>query len=105
MQPAIQLAERVIRHCLELTRDHRGKCAFSLPHAFDTAQRRIDLFDRPSFSTLFPEDNEIGRYLKKRLPDASKKQRREVSGLMWQAVVADLLELGYAGSPHPYEPP
>ena len=47
-----------------------------------------------SFSTLFPEDNEIGRYLKKRLPDTSKKQRREVSGLMWQAVVAGLLELG-----------
>jgi len=47
--PPFALAEQFIRHALDLTREQKGKVAMLLPHAFDTARRRVDLFDRPPF--------------------------------------------------------
>ena len=44
--PPFRIAERIIRHSLALTKPHRGKCAFLLPHAFDTAKCRRDLFEQ-----------------------------------------------------------
>ena len=48
--PPFRIAERIIRHSLALTKPHRGKCAFLLPHAFDTAKCRRDLFEQPPFA-------------------------------------------------------
>jgi hypothetical protein len=42
-------AERIIRQALFLTSDATGKVAMLLPHAYDTAIRRVDLFKNLPF--------------------------------------------------------
>ena len=44
--PPFKLAEKFVRHALELTKPD-GKVAMLLPHTWDTAKSRIDLFDEP----------------------------------------------------------
>jgi hypothetical protein len=51
--PPFKIAERIIRHSVNLTEGHQGKCAFLLPHTFDTAKCRVDLFDRPPFARKY----------------------------------------------------
>jgi hypothetical protein len=48
--PPFRLAAEFIRHALELTKPHAGKVAMLAPYAFDSAKRRINLFDRPPFA-------------------------------------------------------
>jgi len=44
------LAEKFVRHALHLTEDVNGKVAMLLPHAWDTAKGRRDLFaEHPAF--------------------------------------------------------
>jgi hypothetical protein len=40
-------AEAIVRHALERTKSRGGKVAMLLPHAWDTAKGRIDLFGLP----------------------------------------------------------
>jgi hypothetical protein len=47
--PYGRLAEPFVRHAIELTKEAGGKCAFLLPHAWDTAKGRVDLFREPPF--------------------------------------------------------
>jgi hypothetical protein len=45
--PPFKLAEKFCRHAIEMTRPYGGKVAMLLPHVFDTAQTRRDLFGSP----------------------------------------------------------
>ena len=48
------LAEKFVRHALSLTRLHAGKVAMLLPHAWDTAKGRRDLFEtHPAFKAKY----------------------------------------------------
>jgi hypothetical protein len=47
--PYGRLAEPFVRHALTLTQESGGKVAMLLPHAWDTAKGRIDLFQQPPF--------------------------------------------------------
>ncbi len=51
--PYGRLAEPIIRHAIKLSRQVTGKVAMLLPHAFDTAKTRRDLFEQPPFKTKF----------------------------------------------------
>jgi hypothetical protein len=45
--PPFSQADAFIRHALDLTKHQSGKVAMLLPHAFDTAKGRRDLWDLP----------------------------------------------------------
>jgi hypothetical protein len=47
--PPFNISENIIRHALELTKPHGGAVAMLLPHAWDCAKRRVDLFKAPPF--------------------------------------------------------
>ena len=47
--PYGKLAEKIIRHALKLTEATGGKVAMLLPHAWDCAKGRVDLFENPPF--------------------------------------------------------
>ncbi len=47
--PYGKLAEKIIRHAIELVGPHGGKVAALLPHAWDTAKGRVDLFTEAPF--------------------------------------------------------
>ena len=46
--PYGKLAEKIIRHALALTKPAAGKVVMLLPHAWDTAKGRVDLFENPT---------------------------------------------------------
>jgi hypothetical protein len=47
--PPFNRAEEFIRHGLRLTAPYAGKVAMLLPHAYDTAKGRLDLFQAAPF--------------------------------------------------------
>ena len=47
--PYGKLAEKIIRHALALTKPAAGKVVMLLPHAWDTAKGKVDLFENPPF--------------------------------------------------------
>lgn len=51
--PPYKLAEKFVRHALKLTEDDGGKVAMLLPHAWDTAKSRRDLFEQEPFKIKY----------------------------------------------------
>ena len=51
--PPFSLAEAFIRRALELTMPKMCKVAMLLPHAYDTARGRLDLFAEPPFKVKY----------------------------------------------------
>lgn len=51
--PPYSLAEKFIRHALDLNCITRGKVAMLLPMAFDSAKGRRDLFEKPPFKAKY----------------------------------------------------
>lgn len=47
--PPYKIAESIIRHALDQTAPAMGKVAMLLPHAYDTAKGRVDLFNHLPF--------------------------------------------------------
>ena len=47
--PYGRLAEKIIRHSIELSKQVSGRVAMLLPHAYDTARTRVDLFKHLPF--------------------------------------------------------
>lgn len=51
--PYGRLAEKFLRYSLHLTYPENGKVAFLLPHSFDTAKGRVELFNEPPFKVKY----------------------------------------------------
>jgi hypothetical protein len=51
--PPFSLADKFVQHALSLTKDLNGKVAMLLPHAWDTAKGRRDLFENYPFKAKY----------------------------------------------------
>ena len=51
--PPFKISEAIVRRALELTKPKQGRVAMLLPHAWDTAKGRVDLFEALNFKAKY----------------------------------------------------